>query len=230
MRPGPPAGSTTCRSSTPTRRASRPAASGAVINAVAGVMPEFWAAPPTSRSRTTPRSRDAPSFPRTARPTSGPVTRTPAGCCTSGSEEAWARSSTASRSTAGPASSVARVLTFSDYMRGSVRLAALMGLPGHLRLDLRLHRSRRGRPDAPADRAPRRAARDPRARRRPTRDANETRRLERHPAEHRPPAGLALTRQNVPVFPAGSTATATPATSTAGRLRPARRRRGDRLT
>ena len=46
--------------------------------------------------------------------------------------------------------------TFSDYMRGSVRLAALMGVPADLRVDARLHRPRRGRPDAPAGRAPRR--------------------------------------------------------------------------
>ncbi len=40
------------------------------------------------------------------------------------------------------------------------------GTAGHLRLDPRLDRARRGRPDPPADRAPGRAARDPRARRR----------------------------------------------------------------
>ncbi len=60
-------------------------------------------------------------------------------------------------------------LTFSDYMRGSVRLAAADGAAGHLRLDPRLHRPGRGRPDPPADRAPRRAPGHPRARRRPTR-------------------------------------------------------------
>ena len=58
-------------------------------------------------------------------------------------------------------------LIFSDYMRPAVRLAALMELPVDLRVDARLDRSGRGRPHAPADRAPRRAARDPRSRRRP---------------------------------------------------------------
>ena len=52
-------------------------------------------------------------------------------------------------------------LTFSDYMRGSVRLAALSGL--HV-IYVWTHDSvgpRRGRPDPPAGRALRRAARDP---------------------------------------------------------------------
>ncbi len=58
-------------------------------------------------------------------------------------------------------------LTFSDYMRGSVRLAALMGLPvtyvwTHDSIGLG-----EDGPDPPADRAPGRPARDPRARRRP---------------------------------------------------------------
>ncbi len=46
-------------------------------------------------------------------------------------------------------------------MRGSVRLAALSGTPRHLRLDPRLGRAGRGRPDPPAGRALRRAPRDP---------------------------------------------------------------------
>ena len=53
-------------------------------------------------------------------------------------------------------------LVFSDYMRPPVRLAALHEGAGHLRVDARLDRPRRGRPDPPADRAPRRAARHPR--------------------------------------------------------------------
>ena len=52
-------------------------------------------------------------------------------------------------------------LQFADYMRGSIRLSALMGLHGRLGLHARLRRPRRGRPDPPAGRAPRRAARDP---------------------------------------------------------------------
>ena len=52
-------------------------------------------------------------------------------------------------------------LIFSDYMRPAVRLAALMKAAVDLRVDARLDRPRRGRPDPPADRAPGRAARDP---------------------------------------------------------------------
>ena len=56
-------------------------------------------------------------------------------------------------------------LQFADYMRGSIRLSALTGLRRRLGLHARLGRPRRGRPDAPAGRAPRRAARDPGPRR-----------------------------------------------------------------
>jgi transketolase N-terminal domain/subunit len=50
-------------------------------------------------------------------------------------------------------------LVFSDYMRPAVRLSALSALR-RLGLDARLGRARRGRPDAPARRAPDVAARD----------------------------------------------------------------------
>ena len=60
------------------------------------------------------------------------------------------------------------------HVPGLQRLHAPGGAPrradeaaGHLRLDARLDRPRRGRPDPPAGRAPGRAARDPRPRRRP---------------------------------------------------------------
>ena len=52
-------------------------------------------------------------------------------------------------------------LVFSDYMRPAVRLSALSQLPRDLGLDARLDRARRGRPHAPARRAPHGAARDP---------------------------------------------------------------------
>ena len=45
-------------------------------------------------------------------------------------------------------------LVFSDYARNAVRMAALMRLRVDLRLHARFDRSRRRRPDAPADRAP----------------------------------------------------------------------------
>ena len=51
-------------------------------------------------------------------------------------------------------------LTFSDYMRGAVRLSALMKLPLDLGLDPRLDRARLRRADAPAGRAHPRAAGD----------------------------------------------------------------------
>ena len=93
--------------------------------------PSCGAARPTWPSPTTPPSRTRRrSSRRTAPPRCGRPTRTPAGCSTSASAStAWARSSTASPSTAAPASSAATFLTFSDYMRPSVRLAALMQLP-----------------------------------------------------------------------------------------------------
>ena len=56
---------------------------------------------------------------------------------------------------------VATFLQFADYMRPAVRLAALSKLQIDLRLDARLDLPRRGRPHAPADRAPHRAARHP---------------------------------------------------------------------
>ena len=78
-------------------------------------------------------------------------------------------------------------LTFSDYMRGAVRVAALMAAAGHLRVDPRLHRPRRGRTHAPADRAPGRAARHARARRRPPgRRQRDRRLLADGPRAHRP--------------------------------------------
>ena len=62
------------------------------------------------------------------------------------------------------------------------------GPAGDLRVDPRLHRPRRGRPDPPADRAPRRAARDPRPRRGPSgRRQRDRRLLARDPRAHRPP-------------------------------------------
>ncbi len=55
----------------------------------------------------------------------------------------------------------ATFLVFSDYMRPAVRLAAIMNSAGDLRLDARLGLARRGRPHAPAGRAPDGAAADP---------------------------------------------------------------------
>ena len=79
-------------------------------------------------------------------------------------------------------------LTFSDYMRGVRPARGDHGPARHLRLDPRLHRPGRGRPDPPADRAPRRPAGDPRPRRRPPgRRQRDRRLLARDPRAHRPP-------------------------------------------
>ena len=86
-------------------------ASGAVINAVAALMPELWGGSAdlggVQQHHHHRRALLHPQGPL-HRPV-GRATPRPAGCCTSASAStAWARSSTASRCTAGPASSAAR--------------------------------------------------------------------------------------------------------------------------
>ena len=107
-------------------------------------------------------------------------------------------------------------LTFSDYMRGCVRLAALSGLPRHLRLDPRLGGARRGRADPPAGRALRGAAGDPEPVVRPARRRERDRRRlgARRRADASGPVALALTRQKLPTLPGTA------------ELRPRGRRRG----
>ncbi len=86
-------------------------------------------------------------------------------------------------------------LQFADYMRGSIRLCALMGLRRRVGLHARLGRARRGRPDPPAGRAPRRAARDPRARRAaPRRRQRDRRGVARDPRGARGPGGAGAHR------------------------------------
>ena len=105
-------------------------------------------------------------------------------------------------------------LIFSDYMRPSVRTRRADGHPVDLRVDARLRRARRGRADPPADRAARGAARHPElhrgAPRRRERDLG--RRGSSSLRRHGGPAGIALTRQNIPVFARGE-GEADPATS-----------------
>ena len=68
-----------------------------------------------------------------------------------------------------------------------------------VRVDPRLHRPRRGRPDPPAGRAPLGAARDPRPRRgAPGRRQRDRRGVARRSCAGAGPTGLALTRQNLP--------------------------------
>ena len=73
-------------------------------------------------------------------------------------------------------------LQFSDYMRAGGPAGGADAAAGHLRLDPRLDRPRRGRPDPPADRAPGRAAGHPRPGRGPTgRRQRDRRGLGGHP-------------------------------------------------
>ena len=77
---------------------------------------------------------------------------------------------------------------FADYMRRSIRLAALAKLPVDLHLHPRLGRRRRGRPDPPAGGDRQRPARDPEPRRHPPRrPGGDRRRLGRRDGAHRRP-------------------------------------------
>ncbi|GAA5119693.1 transketolase [Alloalcanivorax gelatiniphagus] len=181
-------------------------ASGAVINAVAGVMPELWGGSADLAESNNTTIEDAPSFIPESRST-----------------DMWTGDPLAGRvlhfgirehGMGGILNGIAlhggtRVfggtfLTFSDYMRGSVRLAALMGLPVTY---VWTHDSIGLGEDGPTHQPIEHLA----ALRaipgldvvRPA-DANETAAawhaiLQR--TDH--PAGIALTRQNVPVFPRG---------------------------
>lgn len=181
-------------------------ASGAVINAVAGVMPELWGGSADLAESNNTTIEDAPSFIPGSRST-----------------DQWTGDPLAGRvlhfgirehGMGGILNGIAlhggtRVfggtfLTFSDYMRGSVRLAALMGLPVTY---VWTHDSIGLGEDGPTHQPVEHLA----ALRaipgldvvRPA-DANETAAawhavLQR--TDH--PAGIALTRQNVPVFPRG---------------------------
>ena len=93
-------------------------------------------------------------------------------------------------------------LVFSDYMRPAVRLSALSQLPVDLGLDARLDRPRRGRPDAPARRAPDvRCARSRTSGSSGPGDANETVAAWRIALERDGgPVALALSRQKLPVL------------------------------
>ena len=95
---------------------------------------------------------------------------------------------------------VATFFVFSDYMRPAVRLAALNKHAGDLRVDARLDRPRRGRPDPPAGRAPDGAARDAEPRGVPSvRRQRDRRRLAARAARaRRARPALVLSRQDLP--------------------------------
>ena len=164
-----PAGPTRCRSSRPTPRASPPARRPARCSTRSRrCCPSCGAARPTWPRATTPRWRASRRSSRRSTPTKafpgdwygrtlhfgirehgmGAILN---GIVLHGGTRPYGGT----------------FLVFSDYMRPAVRLAALMKLPVDLRVDARLDRPRRGRPDPPADRAPDRAAGHPRPRRGP---------------------------------------------------------------
>jgi transketolase len=181
-------------------------ASGAVINAIAGVMPELWGGSADLAESNNTTIEDAPSF--------IPADR---------STDQWTGDPYAGRvlhfgirehGMGGILNGIAlhggtRVfggtfLTFSDYMRGSVRLAALMGLPVTY---VWTHDSIGLGEDGPTHQPIEHLA----ALRaipgldivRPG-DANEVAACWKAILDNTDrPAGLALTRQNIPVFPRG---------------------------
>ena len=164
-------------------------ASGAVINAIAAKVPELWGGSADLAESNNTTIENAPSFLPKDRstklwqgdPLAGRVLHFGI------REHAMGAILNGIAVHGGTRPFGGTFLTFSDYMRPSVRLAALMKLPGHLRLDARLGRPRRGRPDPPADRAPRRAPGHPRARRRPSRRRQRGHRLlAGGPRAHRP--------------------------------------------
>ena len=153
-------------------------ASGKVINAVAGAMPELWggSADLAGSNNTTiegvpsflPKDRSTKMFP--GDPYAGRVLHFGI------REHAMGSIMNGIAVHGGTRVFGGTFLTFSDYMRPAVRLAAHHGPAGHLRVDPRLHRPRRGRPHPPADRARRGAAGHPRPRRRPPRRRQRDRR------------------------------------------------------
>ena len=159
------------------------------------------AAPPTSSASTNTASPAATTSATRREPRA--ATSTAASASTR-----WARPSTAWPLHGGIVRPYgATFLQFADYMRGAIRLSALMDLPRRVGLHARLGRARRGRPDAPAGRAPRGAARDPG----PDRDPPGRRRRDRRGlARDRSrsstgPAARALSRQNLPVLDRSAT-------------------------
>ena len=197
------------------------AASGKVLTAIAPELPELWggSADLAESNNTTPEGEPVVPARRTGRPRCSPATRT-AGCCTSAS--ASTRMGSIMNGIAlhgGTRAYGGTFLVFSDYMRGAVRLAALMQLPVTY---VWTHDSIGLGEDGPTHQPIEHLA----ALRaipgldvvRPA-DANETAAAWATILENTDrPAGLVLTRQNVPIFPRGD-----------GRLRRHRRRRQGRL-
>ena len=96
----------------------------------------------------------------------------------------------------------ATFFVFTDYCRPSLRLAAIMKIPTHLRLHARFDRRRRRRPDASAGRAPGRLPGDSESDRDATRrrERNGRRLARRSSSRNRARSRSSLTRQNLPTL------------------------------
>ena len=182
-------------------------ASGAVINALAGVIPELWGGSADLAESNNTTIKDAASFLPKGRKTNewtgDPVTGRVLHFGIR--EHAMGAIMNGIALHGGTRVFGGTFLTFSDYMRGAVRLAALMQLPVTY---VWTHDSIGLGEDGPTHQPIEHLA----ALRaipgldvvRPA-DANETAAVWRTVLEHADrPAGIALTRQNVPVFPRGT--------------------------
>jgi transketolase len=181
-------------------------ASGAVINAIARVMPELWGGSADLAESNNTTIEDAPSFIPQSRSTAEWEGDPLAGRVLHFGIREHGMGGILNGITLHGGTRVfgGTFLTFSDYMRGSVRLAAVMGLPVTY---VWTHDSIGLGEDGPTHQPIEHLA----ALRaipgldvvRPA-DANETAACWRAVLEHTDrPAGIALTRQNVPVFPRG---------------------------
>jgi transketolase len=181
-------------------------ASGAVINAIAGVMPELWGGSADLAESNNTTIEDAPSFIPARRSTDQWTGDPYAGRVLHFGIREHGMGGILNGITLHGGTRVfgGTFLTFSDYMRGSVRLAALMGLPVTY---VWTHDSIGLGEDGPTHQPIEHLA----ALRaipgldvvRPG-DANEVAACWKAVLENTDrPAGLALTRQNIPVFPRG---------------------------
>ena len=182
-------------------------ASGKAINAIAPVLPELWGGSADLAESNNTTIEDVPSFLPEDRSTKmWPATRYAGRVLHFGiREHGMGAIMNGIAVHGGTRVFGGTFLTFSDYMRGSVRLAALMGLPVTY---VWTHDSIGLGEDGPTHQPIEHLA----ALRaipgldvvRPA-DANETAAAWRTILEHTDrPAGLCLTRQNVPVFPRGT--------------------------
>ncbi len=182
-------------------------ASGSVINAIAATVPEFWGGSADLAGSNNTTIEDAPSFIPKGRSTSQWTGDPYAGRVLHFGIREHAMGAILNGIAVHGGTRVfgGTFLTFSDYMRPSVRLAALMGLPVTY---VWTHDSIGLGEDGPTHQPVEHVA----ALRaipgldvvRPA-DANETAAAWRTILEHTDrPAGLVLTRQNVPTFPRGT--------------------------